>query len=543
MTKSRALLSAALLLCLIGTTAVIAQQPIADIDVGASSIVWHPVVSDKLVLTMSGPSGDFRHEFGAGEKPAMEIFDKNGGLLQDGTYTWQLTSQPTVSSETRAAMQKSRQDDVPFVGTLPQGLSQSGNVTVKGGYFVLPSQEATKPAQLVEPNKDQVIADDLIVQGSACIGQDCANGENFGFDTLRLKENNLRVRFQDTSTSAAFPSNDWQLTANDSTNGGANKFSIDDIDGGRTPFTIEAAAPSHSLYVDDGGRVGLGTATPVVELHIVNGDSPTLRLEQDGSSGFTPQTWDVAGNETNYFVRDVTNGSRLPFKIRPSAPTNSLYINTDGNVGLMDSSPDAALNVERNNGTAQILVEETTSTVGAYTLMNLITTGSGNVRPRFTMTHSGTTGGATSWNFDILNATGNFAIIRGGGGPQFTFESTTGNLAITGGTTGNVSIPGNFISNGMTLTVPDFVFADDYELMPLDEVKAFIEKESHLPEVPSAKQVKAEGLNITDMQLKLLQKVEELTLYTLDQHDTIRTQQDTIQQLMERLETLESAQQ
>ncbi len=152
------------------------------------------------------------------------------------------------------------------------------------------------------------------------------NGENFGFDTIKVKENNLRIKFEDTSNSASFPTNDWQLTANDSSNGGAEKFSIDDISGGRTPFTIEASAPSHSLYVDDAGRIGLGTSTPVVEVHVVDGDTPTLRLEQDGSSGFTQQTWDVAGNETNFFIRDVTNGSKLPFRIRPNAPGDSLFV-------------------------------------------------------------------------------------------------------------------------------------------------------------------------------------------------------------------------
>ncbi|PCJ07318.1 MAG: hypothetical protein COB16_11570 [Rhodobacteraceae bacterium] len=192
---------------------------------------------------------------------------------------------------------------------------------------------------------DQVILDDLIVDGSACIGFDCVNGESFGFDTIRIKENNLRIHAVDTSNSASFPSNDWQITFNDSSNGGANKFSIDDITGGRTPFTIEASAPNHSLYVDDGGRVGLGTNQPVVELHIPDGDTPTLRLEQNGSSGFTPQTWDVAGNETNFFIRDATNGSKLPFKIKPSAPTNSLFVDTDGDVGLGTASPDARLDV------------------------------------------------------------------------------------------------------------------------------------------------------------------------------------------------------
>lgn len=199
---------------------------------------------------------------------------------------------------------------------------------------------------------DQVIVDDLIVDGSACIGQDCVNGESFGFDTLRLKENNLRIKFDDTSSSGSFPSNDWQITANDTSNGGVNKFSIDDITGGKTPFTIEAAAPSHSLYVDDIGRIGFGTNSPVVNLHVIEGNTPTLRLEQDGSSGFTPQTWDVAGNETNFFIRDATNGSKLPFKIKPGADDNALFIAADNDIGLRTASPAAPLHLNLGSGDA-----------------------------------------------------------------------------------------------------------------------------------------------------------------------------------------------
>ncbi len=177
---------------------------------------------------------------------------------------------------------------------------------------------------------DQVFLDDLIVDGSACIGFDCVDGESFGFDTIRLKENNLRIRFVDTSSTASFASNDWQITANDESNGGANKFSIDDIDNSRTPFTIEAASPSNSLYVDSSGRLGFGTANPVVQLHVVDGNTPTLRLEQDGSSGFSPQTWDVAGNEAGFFIRDATNGSALPFRIQPGSDGESLFIKPTG---------------------------------------------------------------------------------------------------------------------------------------------------------------------------------------------------------------------
>lgn len=195
--------------------------------------------------------------------------------------------------------------------------------------------------------KDQVFVDDLIVNGSACVGQDCVNGENFGFDTGRYKENNLRIHFFDTSSSASFPSNDWRIVINDSSNGGDNYFRIEDSSAGRNPFQIDAGAPSNSLRVDAQGDVGIGTATPVLELHVTDGDSPTLRLEQNGSSGFTPQTWDVAGNETNFFVRDVTNGSNLAFRIRPGSGTDdALFIDSDGDIGMGTDNISGALHVK-----------------------------------------------------------------------------------------------------------------------------------------------------------------------------------------------------
>jgi len=60
-------------------------------------------------------------------------------------------------------------------------------------------------------------------------------------------------------------------------------------------------------------------------------DTPGLRLFQTGG-GFGSQTWDVAGNETNFFVRDMTNGIHLPFRIRPGAPTSSIDIAATGEV-------------------------------------------------------------------------------------------------------------------------------------------------------------------------------------------------------------------
>lgn len=192
---------------------------------------------------------------------------------------------------------------------------------------------------------DQVIPDDLIVQGSLCTGLDCVNNEAFGFDTVILKENNTRLLFNDTSVSAGFPANDWRLIANDSAAGGSNFFAIEDATAQRQVFQVTAGARANSIFVASNSLVGFGTSVPGLSLHALKSDTPGVRLEQDTSGGFGAQTWDIAGNEANFFVRDLTGGSRLPFRIRPGAPTSSLDINGTGNVGIGTASPATKLDV------------------------------------------------------------------------------------------------------------------------------------------------------------------------------------------------------
>jgi hypothetical protein len=62
----------------------------------------------------------------------------------------------------------------------------------------------------------------------------------------------------------------------------------------------------------------------------------------------------------------------------------------------------------------------------------------------------------------------------------------------------------------------DYVFNEDYQLLPLEELQNFISKNKHLPGIPTAKEVKEEGIELGEMNKKLLEKVEELTLYILD---------------------------
>jgi hypothetical protein len=192
------------------------------------------------------------------------------------------------------------------------------------------------------------------VQGSACVGLDCVNGEAFGFDTIRLKENNDRIQFDDTSTAAGFPTNNWQIRANSSASGGASFLGFVDqgatgnSETGTIVFEVDAGAPANSLKVSSTGKVGLRTATPVLDLQTTTSDTPAHRFEQTSAGGFTAQTWDIAGNEANFFVRDVTGGSRLPFRIRPGAPTSSIDINASGFVGIATASPGTSLDVAGN---------------------------------------------------------------------------------------------------------------------------------------------------------------------------------------------------
>lgn len=320
-----------------------------------------------MQLRIVDPSGQVIFDLRTDGSPVTWTLPKGAS---DGFYSYE------VSLGKEPKKEKRDKNNNHGIGPKIRAMIESGSVLVKNGSIVLPIEEETSMLDtvlsigsyafngimdfIVAPAAaDQVILDDLIVDGSICAGQDCTNGESFGFDTIRLKENNLRIRFVDTSSTSSFPSRDWQITANDSANGGLNKFSIDDIDSGRTPFTIEGNAPSHSLYVDDSGRVGLGTSTPVVDMHIKTGNTPTVRLEQDGSSGFTPQTWDVAGNEANFFVRDATNGSTLPLRIQPGAPSSVFNLMADGGVviGKWDSGLDTTLYVNEQNSAKTYLLK------------------------------------------------------------------------------------------------------------------------------------------------------------------------------------------
>ncbi|WCT13633.1 tail fiber protein [Mucilaginibacter jinjuensis] len=98
-----------------------------------------------------------------------------------------------------------------------------------------------------------------------------------------------------------------------------------------------------------------------------------------------------------------------------------------------------------------------------------------------------------------------------------------------------------------TVPTPDYVFDKDYDLASLKDVKTYIDQNHHLPEIPSAAQVAKEGINLGEMNAKLLKKIEELTLYLIQQKEESqrqnRIQQRQINQLKHQIKALAKASQ
>lgn len=344
---SRGLVPALLLACLLWVGAPAHADAPAGVvlSTGGGSLTFEAQGPwQGLRMTLGGPDGQVRVLEADGLSLSVDRIDGDGEVRPDGVYVWELRGLTPADAVDRSTRRASDEREV-LIGsghfTIADSSFVSPDVEENPGGTAAPGTAVTEASSFGLATDEFTFSDDLIVQRSLCVGFDCVSNESFGFDTIRLKENNLRIHFLDTSTAGAFPSNDWRLVANDSQNGGANRFSIENASTGFVPFTVLANAGNNALFVDHRG-VGVGTSIPVLELHVRDGDTPGLRLEQDTSSSFSAQTWDVAGNEVNFFIRD---SSRLPFRLFPGAPSNSLVIAGSGDVGIGTATPSARLEV------------------------------------------------------------------------------------------------------------------------------------------------------------------------------------------------------
>src|SRR5882672_180184 len=309
---------AAVVLACLQTAALGQDGNLANVTGGGASLKWDVLVANSgMSLTVSFPDGrSFNREYKAGSSPDITLSDRQLNGLPDGVYGYELRLRPQLSAAEREALRAARKDDEPEAEramrkrpVLPV-LVQTGSFAIVNGAIVVGGAvEARSNAKLAEPMRspgvvsgntltrlrnhrmslgamyDFVIADDLIVQGSACIGLDCVNNESFGFDTIRLKENNTRIGFVDTSSAAGFPTEDWTIRANSSANGGGNFLAFVDqgatstgAETGTIVFEVDAGAAANALRVGSNSKVGLRTATPVLDIHMNTSDTPAIRL-------------------------------------------------------------------------------------------------------------------------------------------------------------------------------------------------------------------------------------------------------------------------
>ncbi|HKO57900.1 MAG TPA: tail fiber domain-containing protein [Thermoanaerobaculia bacterium] len=561
----------ALLILIISTAAF---GDVARMEVSATSVVWTPLAEYETVgLTVVGPNGEATsQQFAAGKSPTFSL----ASGAAEGFYRYELRAMPKIAAGVKAALQDARakNDDEATRRILrDSGIAlvvQSGSLLVRNGAFLSPdtAEGVQGAAKVAAPNagqsiirlrpraNDNVIADDLIVQGSACVGLDCVNNESFGFDTIRLKENNNRIRFDDTSSSSGFANTDWQITANESTSGGANKFSVEDVSGSRVPFTILAGAITHSLFVDSIGRIGVGTSTPTLDLQPTNLDTPSIRLDQP-SGAFAAQAWDVAGNEVNFFIRDHTHGSLLPFRIRPGAPTSSIHIAANGNVGIGTDDPAFKLDVVSAGSLATINRTNAANASGIAILRVTSGNGSTGIKQSYLEVVSDETSD-TTWRAGLQGST-DFKIsdISSGSEQNRVTISAAGNIGIGGVTSPTSPLQhsnGAFLSSGGAWTnassrdLKDDIHALDgrvaeetlgrlepvtfrYKNAPAEAHVGFIAED--VPDLVAVEGRK--GLSAMDI-------VAVLTRVVQDQQKTMQEQQKTIDALAAKVEQLEKKQ-
>ncbi|OJJ17686.1 hypothetical protein BKI52_27885 [marine bacterium AO1-C] len=138
-------------------------------------------------------------------------------------------------------------------------------------------------------------------------------------------------------------------------------------------------------------------------------------------------------------------------------------------------------------------------------------------------------------SYKLENSHGEFRLSNNNG--THMIVTPTGNIGIGTSDPGSykVAVEGKLGAREIQITQitpwPDYVFASNYKLLPLEEVERFINQHKHLPEVPSAKVVEKEGIEVGKMNATLLRKIEELTLHMIEVNKQVKGLQKKVQTL------------
>ncbi|HBH49803.1 MAG TPA: hypothetical protein DDX98_14255 [Bacteroidales bacterium] len=350
-------------------------------------------------------------------------------------------------------------------------------------------------------------------------------------------------------------------------------FSVD------AQWTYNAAPKVYTTYYGTSTLVGIGTSNPVRSLHVANAGGWKARFS--GPDGYI----DIGPANSSY-AHIYTDRSKFIFN-KPIYSMNgfhshSSHLNLEAASGyyvnIQPRSSSYGLILREYNSSDYGNIEVTSAglglgynTSGAHLMIhNSGKVGVGTTSPmgKLEIVSYGTVGSGTdiNWNNSALlinqqgyllgmdgnQLTGNkelflqsnsddVIISTNGVSRMFVNESGLVGIGLSRFTNNSVWQGAMLAVNGGILcekvkvisNVPssDYVFEKNYELMPLTQVEEFISQNSHLPEVPSAEEFKENGYNIGDMDDLLLRKVEELTLYIIEQDKKIRKLSEELEQL------------
>jgi hypothetical protein len=308
---------------------------------------------------------------------------------------------------------------------------------------------------------------------------------------------------------------------------------------------VNSTGNPNNINSTNSGNVGIGTTSPQAKLDVEGQVSLLSALHKfyfsEGSS-FDPLKAGVRNNLGNlslnakdgailYLNRDVNAATRIQ-ATTGAITTEIASFNPDGNVGIGTTTPQAKLDVKGQfylNRPA--LLQDNLSTLGIPTgsylgiaPSNLSATNNSYITLNFPTNNSfriatgydGHLGIGTYRDLEFGRISGNPYLIIKDGGNVGIGTTTPGSFKL--------AVEGKIGAREVKVTLDswaDYVFNKDYKLMSLASLETFIQKNNHLPNIPSAQQVKEEGIQLGEMNTKLLEKIEELTLHMIQMNKKV----------------------
>ncbi|HKR04274.1 MAG TPA: hypothetical protein VJY62_06510 [Bacteroidia bacterium] len=339
----------------------------------------------------------------------------------------------------------------------------------------------------------------------------------------------------------------WNLTGNAGTNPSTNFIGTTDA----KTFKIRTNNQVRMTVLSN-GKVGIGTTAPAVRLHLKSNDE-AMRIE--GVNPYlqfhngTFETGYVWSNGNDFLVGTNLVNSTGSFHIA-TAGYNRMTISATGNAAIGTVTPTARFDVQGNASSTLQNIYSRVNYIGdndvrAISARSVCNPGWGvgveavaGYIGVSTFADAGTWSGSAYGVYSTCSGSsagsryGVYGYAYGGldnWGGYFPTKSYASEMRIgsTQGATGYIlTVDGKIICEEMRVALsgawPDYVFNDDYKLMSLGELRESIETNKHLPGMPSANEMKeAGGYHIGEMQSKLVEKVEQLTLYILQQDEQI----------------------